>query len=65
MSKVGSEESGVVGGTLDISRDTTVDEPSDVLDEAAARRHQAGERGRLADKRIKAAHAHPEPAAKK
>jgi hypothetical protein len=62
MSKVGDETSGVVGGTLDVSRDTTVDPPSDVLDEAMARRHQASARGRAAALRnqgVKQAHGPP------
>ncbi len=53
MSTPGNEESGVVGGALDITRDTTIAPPSEVIDEALARRHQAAARGRLASKRLR------------
>ncbi len=65
MSKISSEKSGVVGGAIDVSGDTTVDLPSEVLDDALARRHEAEERGRFASKRSRAAQARAKVPAKK
>lgn len=52
MSTTNSEQnSGVVGGTMDVTRDTTVDERgASVLDAVVSRRHQAEARARAADK---------------
>jgi hypothetical protein len=52
MSKDTDQTSGVVGGTMDVSGDTTTEEPGEVIDQILARRHQAEARGRQAAKRI-------------
>jgi hypothetical protein len=51
MPKQTDQSSGVVGGTMDLSRDTTVDErDGSVLDAMVARRHEAERRAKLAER---------------
>jgi hypothetical protein len=54
MVKVGSDDPGVMGGAVDLSRDTSVEPPSSLVDEALARRHVADARGRRATQRNRA-----------
>lgn len=54
MSKVSEQDSGVVGGTMDDSRDTNIREPSHVIDAALSRRREAEERGKQALRRLRA-----------
>jgi hypothetical protein len=57
MYKIGNEDPGVEGGALDVSRDTSIEPPSTLLDDLQARRHEADARGRRAAQRARASRA--------
>ena len=62
MSKVTDQDSGVIGGTMDVSRDTAIHEPDDPTGDALARRHQADARGKAAERiRAKSRRAKTQP----